>query len=129
MLERLEQTVLRWQINARSGIRHLEIKPQRIAIARALIINPPILIFDEATSALDYESERIIQQNLSTILKGRTTLVIAHRLSTIMQMDRIIVIEKGRVTEQGKHDDLLALNGYYAELYRRQQSTEPDENA
>jgi len=93
---------------------------QRIAIARALITNPRILIFDEATSALDYESESIIQQNLAQICQGRTVFIIAHRLSTVRPASRILVIEKGEIIEQGTHDDLLKLNGYYARLHRHQ---------
>jgi len=93
---------------------------QRIAIARALITNPRILIFDEATSALDYESERKIQDNMSTICKGRTVFIIAHRLSTVRQCDRIIVMDKGHIIEQGNHEQLIAQNGYYAKLHRYQ---------
>jgi subfamily B ATP-binding cassette protein HlyB/CyaB len=93
---------------------------QRIAIARALITNPRILIFDEATSALDYESERKIQDNMATICKDRTVFIIAHRLSTVRQCDRIIVMEKGRILEQGNHDHLIQLDGYYAKLHRYQ---------
>lgn len=93
---------------------------QRLAIARALITNPRILIFDEATSALDYESERKIQDNMATICKGRTVFIIAHRLSTVRQCDRIIVVDKGRIVEQGPHDQLIRQNGYYAQLHRYQ---------
>ena len=93
---------------------------QRIAIARALITNPRLLIFDEATSALDYESEAIIQQNLAQICKGRTVFMIAHRLNMVQRADVILVIEKGEITEQGTHEHLLRLNGYYARLYRQQ---------
>jgi subfamily B ATP-binding cassette protein HlyB/CyaB len=93
---------------------------QRIAIARALITNPRILIFDEATSALDYESERIIQDNMRTIAAGRTVLLIAHRLSTVRRADRIVTIDRGRLVEDGAHDDLIKSGGRYASLYRLQ---------
>jgi subfamily B ATP-binding cassette protein HlyB/CyaB len=93
---------------------------QRIAIARALIMNPRILIFDEATSALDYESERVIQQNMLEIAKGRTVIVIAHRLSTVRRADRIITIERGRIVEDGTHEDLVRTGGRYATLHRLQ---------
>ncbi|HEC30265.1 MAG TPA: lipid A export permease/ATP-binding protein MsbA [Gammaproteobacteria bacterium] len=93
---------------------------QRLAIARALLKDAPILIFDEATSALDTESERYVQDAINTIRKGRTTIVIAHRLSTIMSADRIIVMEKGRIIETGKHAELLQKNGTYAKLYHLQ---------
>ena len=93
---------------------------QRIAIARALIADPRILIFDEATSALDYESERIVQQNMAQIASGRTVLVIAHRLSALRHADRIITIERGRLVEDGTHDDLIKTGGRYATLYRLQ---------
>jgi subfamily B ATP-binding cassette protein HlyB/CyaB len=94
---------------------------QRIAIARALISNPRILIFDEATSALDYESEKIIQDNMRRICAGRTVLIIAHRLSAVRDADRIIVMERGQIAEQGSHEELL-LNpdGMYTHLYRLQ---------
>ncbi|MCP4451450.1 MAG: ATP-binding cassette domain-containing protein, partial [Planctomycetes bacterium] len=93
---------------------------QRIAIARALITNPRILIFDEATSALDYESERIIQENMAAICKGRTVFIIAHRLSTVRQCDRIVVMDKGQIIEIGDHEQLMELNGYYAKLHSYQ---------
>src|SRR5215469_6967014 len=93
---------------------------QRIAIARALVTNPRILIFDEATSALDYESERVIQQNMQEIAKGRTVFIIAHRLSTVRRTDRIITIDAGRVVEDGSHDELIKTGGRYASLYRLQ---------
>jgi subfamily B ATP-binding cassette protein HlyB/CyaB len=90
---------------------------QRIAIARALVTDPRILIFDEATSALDYESERVIQQNMKEIARGRTVLVIAHRLSTVRTMDRIVTLERGRVVEDGTHDTLIKTGGRYASLH------------
>ena len=93
---------------------------QRIAIARALIADPRILIFDEATSALDYESERIIQQNMRQIAKGRTVLVIAHRLSTVRSADRIVTLDRGRLVEDGTHDGLIKTGGRYASLHRMQ---------
>jgi len=93
---------------------------QRIAIARALITNPRILIFDEATSALDYESEHVIQENMRHIVRGRTVLIIAHRLSAVRHCHRIITIEKGRIVEDGAHDDLVRSGGRYASLLRMQ---------
>src|SRR6516162_399752 len=89
----------------------------RIAIARTLITDPRILIFDEATSALDYESERTIQENMRQIASGRTVFVIAHRLSTVRYADRIIAIERGRIVEDGTHDELIRSNGRYAKLH------------
>jgi subfamily B ATP-binding cassette protein HlyB/CyaB len=93
---------------------------QRVAIARALVTQPRILIFDEATSALDYESERIIQQNMKAIVSGRTVLIIAHRLSTVRRADRIITIDRGRLIEDGTHDQLIKTGGRYATLHRIQ---------
>lgn len=93
---------------------------QRIAIARAILKDAPILILDEATSALDTESERYIQAALETIIQNRTTLVIAHRLSTIEKADRIIVLDQGRIVEQGTHNELLQRNGHYSHYYRLQ---------
>ncbi|CAB5544800.1 RTX-I toxin determinant B [Pseudomonas putida] len=95
---------------------------QRIAIARALIRDPRILIFDEATSALDYESERIIQQNMRSICQGRTVIIIAHRLSAVRDANRIVVVDRGQIVEQGSHAELLARQaGHYARLHRLQQ--------
>ncbi|MCE7057987.1 ABC transporter ATP-binding protein/permease [Algoriphagus sp. AGSA1] len=93
---------------------------QRIAIARAILADPRILILDEATSNLDTESETLIQASLKELMKGRTTFVIAHRLSTIRQADQILVIEQGNIVERGKHDDLIALEGRYYQLYTYQ---------
>jgi ATP-binding cassette, subfamily B, bacterial len=94
---------------------------QRVAIARAILKNAPILVLDEATSSLDSESEHLIQDALHTLMQGKTTIVIAHRLSTIMEMDRIVVIENGKITEQGKHEELLkARQGTYQKLWQIQ---------
>ena len=93
---------------------------QRVSIARAVLKDPPVLILDEATSAVDNETEAAIQRSMQVITRGRTTLVVAHRLSTIVNANRIYVLEKGRVTETGSHDELLAINGLYASLWRVQ---------
>jgi len=89
---------------------------QRVSIARAILKNPPILILDEATSALDTESEKLVQDALENLMLNRTTLVVAHRLSTIKRADEICVMHEGKIVERGKHDDLVALNGYYKKL-------------
>ena len=93
---------------------------QRIAIARAILKNPRILILDDATSALDAESERVVQDALDKLMIGRTTFVIAHRLSTIQRADKILVMEKGRMIECGRHTDLLDAGGLYCKLYSLQ---------
>jgi subfamily B ATP-binding cassette protein HlyB/CyaB len=93
---------------------------QRLAIARALVTDPRILIFDEATSALDYESERIIQENMAEIAKGRTVFIIAHRLSAVRHADRILTMDHGRIVEDGRHEDLVRTGGRYSQLYRLQ---------
>ena len=93
---------------------------QRISIARAILKNPPILILDEATSALDTESERLVQDALTNLMKNRTSIVIAHRLSTIINSDEIFVINKGELAERGSHKELLELNGIYKKLFDMQ---------
>jgi ATP-binding cassette subfamily B protein len=93
---------------------------QRIAIARAILKNAPILVFDEATSALDSQSEKHIQKSLSKLMKNKTVIAIAHRLSTLREMDRILVMEKGEIVEQGTHEALLRKRGIYAKLYKMQ---------
>jgi subfamily B ATP-binding cassette protein HlyB/CyaB len=98
---------------------------QRIAIARALVVDPRILIFDEATSALDYESEAAIQANMRRICQNRTVILIAHRLRTLRHASRIVAIEQGRVVEDGAPDALLRAGGRYAQLWRLQ-SAEPE---
>jgi ATP-binding cassette subfamily B protein len=102
---------------------------QRVAIARTILKDPRILLFDEATSALDTRTEQEIQRSLEEVSRGRTTVVIAHRLSTIIHADEIVVLDRGRVAERGKHADLLAKNGLYADMWRRQQEAAAEAEA
>jgi len=97
---------------------------QRVAIARTLLKNPPLLIFDEATSALDSANERAIQAELKSAARNKTALVVAHRLSTVVDAHQILVMELGRILERGTHDELLALGGRYADMWRLQRSSE-----
>jgi ATP-binding cassette subfamily B protein len=111
--------------DTRVGERGLKLsggEKQRVAIARTLLKNPPILILDEATSALDSRTEAEILDTLEAIERGRTTIVIAHRLSTVVHADRIVVLEGGEIAEQGTHAELLERRGTYAEMWMRQQA-------
>jgi subfamily B ATP-binding cassette protein MsbA len=100
---------------------------QRLAIARAVLADASVLVLDEATSALDAESERLVQKALANLTRGRTTVVIAHRLSTVRRANLIVVIERGRIIETGKHSELLALGGAYSRLYELQFADEEEE--
>jgi ATP-binding cassette, subfamily B, heavy metal transporter len=118
------------QYEAKVGERGLKLsggEKQRVAIARTLLKNPPILILDEATSALDSRTESEIQATLDRISEKRTTIIIAHRLSTVVDADQILVLEAGRVAEQGTHAQLLRKGGLYADMWARQQSEGEDE--
>jgi len=108
------------------GVRLSGGQRQRVAIARAILADPRILILDEATSSLDSESEAMIQDGLKALRQGRTTFVIAHRLSTIRSADQILVLEHGEIVERGTHDELLAANGRYRQLYDKQYRFEKD---
>ena len=111
----LPRSVMRRYPNELSGGQR-----QRVAIARALLADCPVLVLDEATSALDSESEALVQDALSTLMRGRTCIVVAHRLSTVASLDRIVVLDHGKVAEDGPHADLVAANGEYANLWNRQ---------
>jgi ATP-binding cassette subfamily B multidrug efflux pump len=119
----LEDQVGRRGYDAHVGERGVKLsggQRQRIAIARVILKDAPILVLDEATSALDSEVEAAIQSSLGTLMRGKTVIAIAHRLSTIAQMDRLVVLDQGRIVEQGTHDSLLRDDGHYAALWRRQ---------
>jgi subfamily B ATP-binding cassette protein MsbA len=114
-------------MNTQVGDRGIQLsggQKQRIAIARAILKNPAILILDEATSALDSESEKLVQDALDRLMTNRTAIVIAHRLSTIRKADKIIVLQEGKIIEEGNHETLIALNGAYARFVELQNLSE-----
>ena len=122
-LERMEDQQGRTGLNAHVGERGVKLsggQRQRIAIARVFLKDAPILLLDEATSALDSEVEAAIQEHLFSLMEGKTVIAIAHRLSTIAAMDRLVIIDQGKIVEQGTHDELLARGGIYADLWNRQ---------
>jgi ATP-binding cassette, subfamily B, multidrug efflux pump len=122
-IQRLEDMKGREGYGAHVGERGVKLsggQRQRIAIARVLLKNAPILILDEATSALDSEVEAAIQEQLYNLMEGKTVIAIAHRLSTIAAMDRLVIMDQGRIVEQGHHNELLTRGGLYAELWARQ---------
>ena len=119
---RCRRATRRWSASA--GLKLSGGEKQRVAIARTILKGPPILILDEATSALDSHTEKEIQDALDQVARDRTTLVIAHRLSTIVHADNILVLEKGRLVEQGTHAELIAKGGLYASLWARQRQAE-----
>ena len=122
-IEKLEDWNGRKGFDAHVGERGVKLsggQRQRIALARVILKDAPILVLDEATSALDSEVEAAIQEQLDGLMKGRTVIAIAHRLSTIARMDRLIIMDHGRIVEEGTHAELLASDGHYSRLWRRQ---------